>query len=60
MKLFKKTNLGLLISDLGIEVIHDEDRICLSQASYAKNILETFKMDKCNSTYTPMEARWSL
>ena len=35
MKLFKITNLGLLFSDLGIEVIHDEDRICLSQASYA-------------------------
>ena len=34
MKWFKMTSLGLF-SYLGIEVIQDEDWICLSQASYA-------------------------
>ena len=31
-------------------------KISLSQASYAKYILKTFKIDECNPTYTPMEA----
>ena len=50
------TDLGLMLPYLGIEVIQDEDQICLSQASYAKMIVETFKMDECNPTYTPMES----
>ena len=44
MKLFKRTGLGLF-SYLGIEVIQDEDWICLSQASCSKNILKIFKMN---------------
>ena len=50
MKWFKMTGLGLFghlgyLGYLGIEVIQDEDWICLSQASCSKNILKIFKMN---------------
>ena len=48
MKLFKMIDLGHLFSYLGIDMIQDEDWICLNHIACSKKILETFKMDQCN------------
>ncbi|CAA7400926.1 unnamed protein product [Spirodela intermedia] len=51
------SNLGLLNSYLGIEVIQEKCEISLNQRAYVVKILEQFNMMNCNSAHTPMEAR---
>ena len=57
MKLFEMSDLGLLNSYLGIEVIQGKSSICLNQRTYAMNILEQYNMTDCNLAHSPMEAR---
>jgi hypothetical protein len=40
---------------LGLEVTQKEEGIFVSQTSYAKDILERFKMESCNMVSTPIE-----
>ena len=54
------SDLGLLCFYLGIEVQQGEHGISLSQAGYARKILERAGMDSCNPCHTPMEARLKL
>jgi hypothetical protein len=57
---FKMSDLGLLCFYLGIEVQQGEHGISLSQAGYARKVLERAGMDSCNPCHTPMEARLKL
>ncbi|WVZ50248.1 hypothetical protein U9M48_001522, partial [Paspalum notatum var. saurae] len=57
---FKMSDLGLLCFYLGIEVNQTEDGITLSQAAYARKILERAGMEACNPSHTPMEPRLKL
>jgi len=51
---FDMSDLGLLSFYLGIEVRQSASGISLSQAHYAKRILELGDMVGCNSVHTPM------
>ena len=57
MKFFEMSDLELLNSYLGIEVIQRKTSICLNQRTYAMNILEQFNMTNCNLAHSSMEAR---
>ena len=54
------TDLGILTSYLGIEIMHEESCTWLNQKSYIQTILHAFKMSEYNSARTPMEARFKL
>ncbi|BAF15572.2 Os04g0582400 [Oryza sativa Japonica Group] len=58
--LFKMSDLGLLSFYLGIEVEQVAGSIRLSQAAYARRILERAGMLGCNPSATPMEQRLKL
>jgi len=49
------TDIGLMAYFLGLEVTQKEEGIFVSQTSYAKDILERFKMESCNMVSTPIE-----
>ena len=55
--LFDMTDLSLLKSYLGIQVIQLEGEITLLQSSYALKILFDFNLLECNSSQTPLEVR---
>lgn len=57
---FKMSDLGLLSFYLGIEVQQGCDGIKLSQAAYARKILERAGMGSCNPCHTLMEAHLNL
>jgi len=57
---FNMSDLGLLCFYLGIEVRQGGDGIKLSQAAYARKILERAGMASCNPCHTPMEPRLKL
>ncbi|XP_039827156.1 uncharacterized protein LOC120688863 [Panicum virgatum] len=57
---FDMSDLGLLSFYLGIEVRQSASGISLSQAHYAKRILELGDMVGCNSVHTPMEEKLKL
>lgn len=57
---FKMSDLGLLCFYLGIEVKQRADGITLSQAAYARKILDKARMTGCNPSHTPMEPRLKL
>src|SRR5437762_568741 len=57
---FNMSDLGLLTFYLGIEVKQDGGGISLSQAAYAKKILSSSGMDRCNSCHVPIEPRFKL
>lgn len=57
---FKMSDLGLLCFYLGIEVEQRKDGITLSQAAYARKILDRAGMATCNPSLTPMETRLKL
>lgn len=57
---FKMSDLGLLSFYIGIEVKQGSDGITLSQAAYARRILEKAGMLNCNPCATPMEQRFKL
>jgi len=52
---FEMTDIGLMAHFLGLEVVEKEGGIFVSQRSYAKDILERFKMESCNPVSTPVE-----
>jgi hypothetical protein len=52
---FEMTDIGLMAHFLGLEVVQKEEGIFVSQNSYAKDILERFKMESCNPVSTPVE-----
>jgi hypothetical protein len=52
---YMMSDLGLLSFYLGIEVRQGSDGISLSQAAYARKILERAGMGSCNPCHTPME-----
>jgi hypothetical protein len=54
------SDLGLLSFYLGIKVKQGSDDISLSQAAYARKILERAGMGGCNPCNTPMEHRLKL
>jgi hypothetical protein len=49
------TDIDLMTYFLGLEVTQKEEGIFVSQTSYAKDILERFKMESCNLVLTPVE-----
>lgn len=55
VKEFEMTDIGLMAHFLGIEVVQSKDGIFISQSSFAKQILEKFKMESCNPVNTPVE-----
>jgi len=57
---FKMSDLGLLSFYLGIEVTQRRDGISLSQAAYARKVLDKAGMGDCNPCHTPMEPRLKL
>jgi len=52
---FEMTDIGLMAYFLGLEVTEKEKGIFISQSGYAKDILEMFKMERCNPVSTPIE-----
>jgi hypothetical protein len=52
---FEMTDIGLKTHFLGFEVTHKEEGIFISQSNYAKDILEMFKLERCNRVSTPVE-----
>jgi hypothetical protein len=60
MKMYKMTDLGLLHYYLGIEVKQGPNGLGLSQASYAKRILEKAGIKECNPCKIPMEPETRL
>jgi hypothetical protein len=51
------TDMGPLHLFLGIEIGQDASGIKLSQAKYARDLLERFHMTDCKSTPTPFLSR---
>jgi hypothetical protein len=60
MKMSKMTDLGLLHYYLGIEVKQGPNGLVLSQANYAKRILEKKGMKEYNLCKIPMEPKTRL
>lgn len=58
--MFSMSDLVLLSYYLGIEVSQTNAGITLSQAGYARKLLEKMGMKDCNPTSTPMEAKLKL
>jgi hypothetical protein len=58
--MFRMSDLGLLHYYLGIEVKQQDDGFVLSQANYARKILEKTGMDGCNPCKIPMEPKIRL
>jgi hypothetical protein len=52
---FEMTDIGLMAYFLGLEVVQKEEGIFVSQSSYAKDILERFKMESYNPVSTSVE-----
>ena len=59
MKEFEMIDIGLLTYYLGIEVDQKKDCIMLKQSTYAKKLLQQFKMAECNPTKYPMEQSYN-
>jgi hypothetical protein len=57
---FEMIDIGLMTRLHGLEVTHKEEGIFVSQTSYAKDILEKFKMKSCNSVSILIENRVKL
>nr|GEV52305.1 hypothetical protein [Tanacetum cinerariifolium] len=51
---FEMSNMGEMCFFLGVEVIQSEDGIHLNQRKYAREILERFNMEDCNSVRSPI------
>ena len=57
MTIFAMSDLGLLSTYLGIEVVQEPTRIKLSQTAFVRKILADSRMSEANSVITPLEAR---
>ena len=55
MKLFEMTDLGLLSTYLGIQVIQEKREISLNQRSFSKHLLEDQQMMDSNPSNSPLE-----
>jgi hypothetical protein len=53
-KVFKMSDLGLLIYYLGIEVRHEKEGMFLSQRCYARKVLEKMGLEACNPCQVPV------
>ena len=60
MKLFEMTDLGLLSTYLGIQVIQEKGEISLNQRAFAKNLLEDQQMMDNNPSNSPLEQKIKL
>ena len=60
MKEFEMTDIGKMSYYLAIEVKQKEDEIFISLQSYAKKMLNKFKMDRCKPIGTLMECKMKL
>ena len=52
---FNMKDLGTIASFLGIQFIHNENQIVMSQSNYLKCILKRFDMSSCKPRATPCE-----
>ena len=57
---FKMIDLGTLHYYLGVEVSQHPNQIFLSQTKYATEFLNTFGMEYCKPSLTPMEQKLKL
>ncbi|RDX64463.1 putative mitochondrial protein, partial [Mucuna pruriens] len=57
---FEMTDIGLMSYYLGLEVKQMNNGNFVSQESYAKKVLEKFRMFDCNPVNTPMEGSLKL
>jgi hypothetical protein len=57
---FKMTDLGTLHYYLGVEISQHPNQIFLSQTKYATEFLNTFGMEYCKPSLTPMEHKLKL
>lgn len=57
---FMLSNLGLLSFYLDIEVLQRGDGICLSEAAYARKVLDKAGIGTCNACHTHMDPRPKL
>ena len=57
---FEMTDIGQMSYFLGLEVKQSEDGIFMSQKKYEEQILSKFRMKKCKSVSTPVEAGMKL
>ncbi|KAL0548995.1 hypothetical protein IC582_013474 [Cucumis melo] len=60
MKMFERTDLGLMSYFLGIEIKQGQGEVFICQNKYAKKILKKFKMDECKAVSTPMNQKEKL
>ena len=51
---FEMTDLGEKAYFLGMEIKQKNGEVFICQKKYAKKILKKFRMDECESVYTPM------
>ena len=56
---FEMTDIGLMAYFLGLEVTQKEEGNFISQSGYAKDILERFKMESCNSYQLQLRMEWN-
>ena len=57
---FDMTDLGRMRYFLGIEVLQRTDDIFISQRKYAREVLERFNMNQCNSVHNPVVPGFKL
>ena len=55
IKEFEKTNIGLMIYYLGIDIKQGEDGIFVNQKMFAREVLKKFKMEDCSRVNTIVE-----
>ena len=57
---FDMTDLGRMRYFPGIEVLQRTDDIFISQRKYAREVLERFNMNQCNSVHNPVVPGFKL
>ncbi|KAE9588692.1 putative RNA-directed DNA polymerase [Lupinus albus] len=57
---FKMTDLGKLSYFLGMKFTYTSTGLLMHQKKYAKDLLQRFKMNTCNSVATPLETNVKL
>eukprot|EP00253_Pinus_taeda_P031156 PITA_31156 len=59
-QVFEMKDLRSLHYCLGLEVFRNTGQTFLTQGKYARNLLETFAMDQCRTTATPLQQNLKL
>ena len=57
---FERSNLSLLNSYLGVELLQKRNHICLKQEAHALRILERSSHAECNPVQTPTKVQLSF